>query len=152
MENFFFISEFLSITKILWRGPREAASRGPLQRMSLMLKNSLIKNIFSTPSLCTGRASVCAVPCVLNMHSIDIHAGRARTRGRGAQSVKIVVLTFCSCRLAADRAGGRRPSRHAQPARDGQPHVTSSAQRLAVWPAPTNGEPLQGPLGATHTG
>ena len=33
-------------------------------------------------------------------------------------------------------------SRHAQPARDGQPHVTSSAQRLAVWPAPTNGEPL----------
>ena len=50
MENIFFISEFLSITNILWRGAGGPGPRGPLQRIFVMLKNSLIKKIFSTPS------------------------------------------------------------------------------------------------------
>ena len=54
VENTFFISEFLSIRDILWRGPREAASRGPLQRMSLMLKNSLIKKYSPRPASVLG--------------------------------------------------------------------------------------------------
>ena len=51
VENIFFISEFLSIRHILWRGPRGAAPRGPLQRMSVMLKNSVIKKKSPRPAL-----------------------------------------------------------------------------------------------------